>query len=252
MNLIPRVIPTLLLDGERLVKTVNFKAPAYLGDPVNTVRVFNELEVDELIIIDITASLRSVPPNLELLTKLSAEAFMPLTYGGGIRSREEAGSVLRLGFEKIAVESLLISNPEEVRTMSEWFGSQAIVGVLTTKGSGVRASPLWGRTRQSLVDRLSSAEKAMVGEILHYNSTRDGTREGFDTELIGLISKNLSMPLIACGGAGGTRDLWLAIKAGASAVAAGSLFTQHGKRRATLLSYPNRDMLAELWQDERP
>lgn len=244
---IPRVIPILLIDNERLVKTVSFNAPAYLGDPVNTVRIFNQKEADELLVIDISATRELKAPNLALLERLAGEAFMPLTYGGGIQSAEDAGKILSLGFEKIAIENLLLTNPDEVSLASKWFGAQAVLGIVTTTTSKSSAGLRWGDRDDTLQNRLALLREVGVGEVLHYDSHRDGTRSGYDLAAIATISQQLTVPLIAAGGAGNIGHLREAIMAGASAVAAGSLFSQHGVRRATLISYPSREELTRVF-----
>lgn len=244
---IPRVIPILLIDDGKLVKTVSFSSPAYLGDPVNTVRIFNQKEADELLIIDISATRESKPPDLGLLERLASEAFMPLTYGGGIRSAEDAGKILSLGFEKVAVESLLLLNPDEVRLASDWFGAQAILGVVTTTESASSTCLRWGDVGDTLENRLALLRDTGVGEVLHYDSDRDGTREGYNLSVIREISSQLTVPVIAAGGAGSVDHFREAVDAGASAVAAGSFFSQHGKRLATLISYPKREDLLSVF-----
>lgn len=244
---IPRVIPILLIDDGKLVKTVSFSSPAYLGDPVNTVRILNQKEADELLIIDISATRESKPPDLGLLERLASEAFMPLTYGGGIRSAEDAGKILSLGFEKVAVESLLLLNPDEVRLASDWFGAQAILGVVTTTESASSTCLRWGDVGDTLENRLALLRDAGVGEVLHYDSDRDGTREGYNLSVIREISSQLTVPVIAAGGAGSVDHFREAVDAGASAVAAGSFFSQHGKRLATLISYPKREDLLSVF-----
>lgn len=244
---IPRVIPILLVDNGKLVKTVSFSSPAYLGDPVNTVRIFNQKEADELLVIDISATRDSKLPDLGLLERLASEAFMPLTYGGGIRTAEDAGKILSLGFEKVAVESLLLSDPDQVRRASDWFGAQAVLGIVTTTTSKSSAGLKWGDRGHTLQDRLALLRDVGVGEVLHYDSDRDGTRIGYDLVTIRTISSELTVPVIAAGGAGNIGHLREAVEAGASAVAAGSFFSQHGRRLATLISYPKREDLVELF-----
>jgi cyclase len=240
---IPRVIPILLIEKGKLVKTISFASPAYLGDPINTVRIFNQKEADELLVIDISATRDSLAPDFALLERLASEAFMPLTYGGGIRSADDAAKVLSLGFEKVAVESLLLSNPDEVRVASDWFGAQAILGVITTSGFESTIRLRWGATEDTIENRLALLRETGVGEVLHYDSDRDGTRNGYNLPFLREVASQLTVPLIAAGGAGEISHFPQAIEAGASAVAAGSLFSQHGKRLATLISYPTREDL---------
>lgn len=242
----PRVIPIFLISGGRLVKTVSFSAPAYLGDPINSVRILNEKEADELIVLDISATRQSKAPDFQLIERLASEAFMPVTYGGGIRSADDAGSLLGLGIEKVAFESLSMKTPTEVQLASEWFGAQAVVGILTTTGQGSTLQPMWPGGGNSLQSRLRSLTECGVGEIVHYDADRDGTRQGYNYPAIREIAGNISVPLVAAGGAGSQDDFLNALRSGASAVAAGSLFSQHGKRLASLISYPERHAIEDL------
>lgn len=246
---LPRVIPILLISEGKLVKTVSFSSPAYLGDPINAVRILNGKEADELIVLDVSASARAEPPDFRMIERLATEAFMPLTYGGGIRSADDVDVALSLGIEKIAVESLTLTMPGEVRRASEWFGAQAVVGILTTTGQGSAIRPMWPGEGDSLESRLRHMVDCKAGEILHYDADRDGTRRGYNVAAIRKITSEVSIPVIAAGGAGSFADFVEAIRSGASAVAAGSLFSQHGKRLATLISYPQRQILDELFED---
>lgn len=244
---LPRVIPVFLVSGGRLVKTVSFSSPAYLGDPINAARILNEKEADELIVLDISASPESRGPDFQLVERLASETLMPLTYGGGIRSADDVGALLALGVEKIAVESLMLSAPDEVRSASEWFGAQAVVGIVTTLGIEAALRPMWPGNGESLESRLASMLATGVGEVLHYDADRDGTRKGYNLSALREISSKIDVPLIAAGGAGAHDDFLKAIENGASGVAAGSLFSQHGKRLAPLISYPDRQILEELF-----
>lgn len=252
MSLSPRVIPVLLIDQGRLVKTAGFADPSYIGDPINTVRIFNNMEVDELIVIDISASRSSRAPDTELLGKLAAEAFMPLTYGGGIQNREQISELLSLGYEKVAIETLAIQNPGTVQSASDWFGAQAIVGVITTTGSGPTTRPRWAQDNSTLRQRIDVLQQVNVGEVLHYDSDRDGMRTGYNLSALSEFAGLISTPLIALGGAGKIKDLVDAVGAGADAVAAGSMFCQHGSRLAPLISYPPREAIVAAFLKPQP
>lgn len=249
-----RVIPCLLLRGNGLVKTINFKNGIYIGDPINTVKIFNEKEVDEIIILDIEATTRVKEPNFKLVSDIASECFMPLCYGGGIRSIDDIRTILNLGVEKVSINSYAIENPYFIKMASEKFGSQSIIVSIDVKRN------LFGRyeiyiangTKNTKLDPLRFAlqmEEMGAGEILLNSIDRDGTMKGYDIELIQMVSKETGIPVIACGGAGKIEDFGRAINAGgASAVAAGSLFVFNGKHRAVLISFPTTDELNMLSQ----
>ena len=247
-----RVLPCLLLDRERLVKTVQFKDPSYIGDPINAVRIFNTKEVDELVLVDITATFEKRKPSFELIAKISDECRMPLTAGGGIRSHEDIARLLSIGVEKVVINSLAMENPDFIQEAAERAGSQAIVvsidvqrhadGRYEAFSQGVRkASGLhpvaWAKT----------VEEKGAGEIFLNSIDRDGTMRGYDVELIRQVSEAVSIPVIACGGAGKLEDFREAVHAGgASAVAAGSFFVCHGRRRAVLINFPTKKELESV------
>ncbi len=239
----PRVIPCLLLKNTGLVKTVNFKNPQYVGDPVNAVKIFNDKEVDELILFDTTATVEKKKPNLSLLRDIASECFMPLTYGGGIRSLQDMREIFKLGVEKICVNTQAILSPSLVRQASEVFGSQSIVVCLDVRrnSSGRHEVYTHGGTKKANEDAVALAQEMQsmgAGEMVLNSMDRDGTQKGYDMELIRSVSTRVSIPVIACGGAGTLDDFARAVACGAAAVAAGSMFVFHGKRRAVLISYP--------------
>jgi imidazole glycerol-phosphate synthase subunit HisF len=245
-------MPCLLLRGAGLVKTVRFKDPNYVGDPRNAVKIFNEKEVDELILLDINATPEGKEPQLELIREIVSEAFMPVAYGGGITSVEQARTILALGVEKIVVNSFAIEHPDFVTEAAALFGSQSVVVCIDAK------KDLWGKydvwthggrnkTRLDPVECAVMMEKKGAGEIVLNSIDRDGTRTGYDLALIRAVSSVVHVPVIACGGAGRVEDLALAVKeGGATAVAAGSLFVYQGKHRAVLINYPAPAKLKEL------
>lgn len=246
----PRVIPTLLIDDGNLVKTKQFKKPDYLGDPINAIKIFNEKGVDELCVLDISATQNGKEPDLELLEKMATEAFMPLSYGGGVTTMEQIKNIFFAGFEKIIINTSLIKNEQLIKQAVEYFGSQSIVASIDYRKK-------WGREKCFIMDGTKkvdmtplelaqNAEKLGVGEILLYSIERDGMRTGYDVKTIGNISKNLGIPLIACGGARNTNDLKAALDAGADAVAAGSIFVYFGERNAVLINYPDETELYDL------
>jgi cyclase len=243
-----RVIPCLLLKNQGLVKTVNFKEPKYLGDPINIVKIFNDKEVDELVFLDITATVERRNPPLDLLKKITTECFMPLGYGGGIRHIEDVKTILNLGVEKLCVNSYAVENPSFVKAAAELAGSQAIVVSIDVKKNRAGKYEVFthsGKKATGLnpVQHAVEMEKQGAGEVLLNSIDRDGTMQGYDLELIKQVSDAVGIPVVACGGARTVDDLAAAIAAGASAAAAGSMFVFQGPLRAVLISYPTREEL---------
>lgn len=252
----PRVIPVLLLKGNGLVKTIRFdkKKAVYIGDPINAVRLFNDLEADELIILDITASNEKRIIPIDLVKKIGDEAFMPFSVGGGIDTVDDIKNILASGAEKVVLNTASFKNPQLISDSASLFGNQSIIVSIDVKRN------VWGEyrmfvldgTKEVLADPLDHAKKMELlgaGEILINFIDRDGTMEGYDLKFIKKISESLSIPVIACGGAGKMSHLVEGIKlGGASAVAAGSMFVFHGQRNAVLINYPDRKELQELFQ----
>lgn len=248
-----RVIPVLLLRGDGLVKTVKFKNPTYVGDPINSVRIFNEKEVDELTFLDIRATPEKRGPNFDLLQDIAGEAFMPMGYGGGIRSFEDAKRILSIGFEKVIVNTLAHRDPDAVRKIVSVYGAQSVVACLDVKKSLLGKATLFthsGATaiKTSIDQHLKNLEAMNVGEILINSIDRDGTQSGYDLKILEAITQKVGVPTVACGGAHSMNCFVQAVNdAGCSAVAAGSMFVFHGKHRAVLISYPKRaDLEANL------
>jgi cyclase len=239
-------MPCLLLRNRGLVKTVRFKDANYVGDPINTIRIFNEKEVDELILLDITATAELKQPNLQIISEVASECFMPLTYGGGIRSLDEVKTIFSLGVEKIAVNTHAIENPSFIRECAELFGSQSIIVSIDVKRTWLGKYVVHsrgGKTATGLepVAWAQQAAAAGAGELLLTSIDRDGTYEGYDTELIKRVTSSVSIPVIACGGAGSVADFTAAVKdGGASAVAAGSMVVYQGRNRGVLINFPGR------------
>jgi len=238
-----RVIPCLMLRGHGLVKTKKFKDPIYVGDPVNAVRIFSEKEVDELIILDITASREGREPDFELAAEIAGECFMPVAYGGGIRTLVQARKLIRCGVEKVVINSASVESTGFIREIADVFGSQAVVGSIDTKKNllgGHRVFIKSGTVDAGLKpeDHAASLEQAGVGEIFLNSIDRDGQMQGYDLPLIQKVARRVRVPVVACGGAGNVEHLRQAInEGGASAVAAGSMFVFHGKHRAVLINY---------------
>jgi len=239
-----RVIPCLLLSGGGLYKTVKFASPKYVGDPVNAVKIFNEKEVDELLLFDINAAKEGRGPNFALIEDIASECFMPLSYGGGISSVEHIRRLHRIGVEKVSLNSAAFSNRQLVRNACDMFGSSSIIGAMDVKRNFFGKHEVWikGGKVNTKTDPVSYAielEALGVGEILVNSIDRDGTMAGYDIPLLKSISDAVGSPVIGCGGAGSLQHLKQAVnEASVSAVAAGSLFVFHGKHKAVLISYP--------------
>lgn len=241
-----RVIPTLLLDKIKLVKTVQFKNPTYVGDPINAVKIFNEKEVDELILLDISATAEKRKPNIEFISKIASECFMPLCYGGGIKNIDEVKELLNMGVEKIVINTSTIENPSLITETAKLFGSQSAVVSLDVKKNFFGKYQVYTNggkqnTKFSPVEFAMEMEQRGAGEIVLNSIDRDGTYKGYDVELIRQVAHTINIPLIASGGARNVDDFADAIKCGASAVTAGSMFVFHGKHRAVLINFPSQE-----------
>ena len=255
------MIPCLLLQDKGLVKTVRFKDPTYIGDPINAVRIFNESEVDELIFLDITSAkqrgiFRNLKKNiipLDLVSKISEECYMPLAYGGGIQSMQDIQGIMSTGVEKVVINSSAIENPDLIREAADQYGNQSIVVSMDVvkNARGSYEVMTRGGSQPTGIDPVTHAttmESYGAGEIFVNSIDRDGTMNGYDIPLVRSVSSSISVPLIACGGAGSLQHFVDAVhEGGAAAVAAGSFFVFHGKRRAVLISYPSRQELEEIF-----
>lgn len=239
----PRVIPVLLIDGEDLVKTINFRRPIYLGDPINAVRIFNEKQVDELAILDISASKREKGPNLKLAEAIANEAFMPIAIGGGVRSAADASQLFAVGIEKILTDSMVYRSPPELEAIVATHGTQAVSVVMTTKYGQGRTMVITPTGNISTSQALERVQGLCPGELILYSSDREGTKSGYDLETLADVSNELNCPVIALGGAGKPEDFKRAVEVGASAVGAGAYFTLQGKFNAPLISYPSRQQI---------
>lgn len=239
-----RVIPCLLLRGRGLVKTRKFKDPVYLGDPVNAVRIFSDKEADELVVLDIDASRLGTEPDFELIAEIAGECFMPMAFGGGIRTFEQVKRLIRCGVEKVVINSAATESVEVISQCAKVFGSQAVVGAVDVRRTLFGAYRVVSKsgsveTRLDLVEHVRNLARAGAGEIFINSVDRDGTMTGYDIDLIRTVVQAVKVPVVACGGAGSVEHLAEAVRAGgAAAVAAGSMFVFHGRRRAVLISYP--------------
>jgi cyclase len=247
----PRVIPALLLKGQGLVKTVKFKDPKYLGDPINIVRIFNDKEVDELVFLDITATNEKRRPPFEMLGKITSECFMPLGYGGGIRNLDDVKTLLSLGIEKVILNTIAVENPAFVTEVAGYAGSQAVVVSMDIKKGLLGKYEVVthsGKTGTGLdpVRHALEMEKRGAGELFVNSIDRDGTMQGYDLDLVRRVAEAVNIPMVACGGAGKVQHLAEAIQQGASAAAAGSIFVFQGPLRGVLISYPSQEELRRV------
>jgi imidazole glycerol-phosphate synthase subunit HisF len=238
-----RVIPALLLQDGGLVKTRKFANPAYVGDPINAIHIFNEKEVDELMLLDIGASKEGREPGYELIEQVAGECFMPLCYGGGVRTLDQAARIFDLGVEKISIQSAALDDLGLLTAIAERFGSQSVVISIDVKRDWLGRPALYESRRQKKgpdhwLGFMQRAVNAGAGEVLLNAVDRDGEMCGYDLELIRQAAANVSVPLIALGGAGTLEHLKAASAAGASALAAGAMFVFHGPHRAVLITYP--------------
>jgi cyclase len=247
-----RIIPALLLKNGGLVKTTKFSNPKYIGDPINAIRIFNTKEVDELMVLDIDASKLKQQPNYALIEQFAGECFMPLCYGGGIQTIEQASKIFKLGVEKVCLQTSALENLDLVRQLADRFGSQSVVVSVDIKRDWFQRPKLFKSSegQNSSVNWLSFIKQAVdsgAGEILLNAVDRDGTLQGPDLALIEQVSAEIAAPLIAVGGIGSLKDIKEAVNAGASAVAAGAFFVFHGPHRAVLITYPQYNELISLF-----
>jgi cyclase len=243
----------LLLKNGGLVKTVKFAAPRYVGDPINAIRIFNEKEADELIVLDISATPERREPAYDRIAELASECFMPMAYGGGITSVAQIERILKTGVEKVCLNTAALGNPSLVTAAAKAFGSQSIMVSLDVRCTLLGGYKIYSQGGQSATNRepitlARQMEEYGAGELFINSIDRDGTMAGYDVELMRKVVAAVSIPVVACGGAGTIQDFGAVVKQGhASAAAAGSLFVFHGKHRAVLISYPSeRELQAVL------
>ena len=246
----PRIIPVLLIDDRDLYKTVQFGKRTYLGDVVNAVKIFNRKGIDELSILDIGATRNHREPDFELLRDIASEAFMPLSYGGGITDLEQIRKLFSIGYEKVVINTGLITHPEVVMEAVAQYGSQSIVASIDAKKvrDGYKCAMCDGKQILNLtpLELAHKAEQMGCGEIIINSIDNDGMMKGYDLELVKTITEAVKVPVIAVGGAGGIDDLKQVIqKAGAHAAAGGSMFVFYGKLRAVLITAPSEEELQE-------
>jgi cyclase len=241
-----RIIPVLLLKENYLYKGLKFRDHKYIGDPVNAVKIFNDKEVDELILLDITASVENKEPNLGILKDIASECFMPLGYGGGVKSVEMIREVLNIGLEKVIINTQAIRNPSLISSAVNYFGSSTIVGSIDAKKNilgkyNVYINSGQEKTRWHPVAWAKELERLGVGEIIINSIDQDGSRKGYDLDLVKTVASSVLVPVIASGGSSNLLHMAEACnKFGASAAAGGAQFVFHGKFNAVLITYPTQ------------
>lgn len=239
-----RVIPCLLIRRNCLVKTKKFRDPFYIGDPVNAVKIFSDKEADEIVVLDIDASKNGSEINYQLIEEMAGEAFMPMAYGGGVRTLSQIRQLIRLGIEKVVINTAAAESINVIREAADVFGSQAICGAVDIKKNLFGGYKLCVKSasvdvKRSLDDHIDDLVAAGAGEMFINNIDRDGTMAGYDLKPILGITSKVNVPVVICGGAGSVEDLSQAIREGnVSGVAAGSMFVFYGKHRAVLINYP--------------
>lgn len=245
-----RIIPVLLLKNNGLYKGKKFKDHKYVGDPINAVKIFNDKEVDELVFLDISASLQGKEPNYNMLRDIASECFMPLAYGGGIVSPEMIREILTVGIEKVIINTQAVRNPEFIKKSVNYFGSSTIVAAIDVKKNlfgnlNVYINSGQEKTTLHPVEWAIQLEKIGVGEIIINSIDKDGTLSGYDWELITSVAESVNIPVVAAGGASSLSDFVKVCKHHkAAAAAAGAYFVFQGKHNAVLISYPNQDNIA--------
>jgi cyclase len=241
----PRIIPCLLVKNKGLVKTVRFNDPKYVGDPINAVRIFNEKQVDELVVLDIDATTERREPDYKMIEKLAAECRMPLCYGGGVKTAEQAQRIFSLGVEKVAISSAAINNPQLITKISQQVGSQSVVVIMDVKKKLLGGYEVYTNngkiaTGKTPVDLAKQMEELGAGEVVINSIDNDGVMKGYDFGLIEKVRKITSLPLTVLGGAGSLQDISDLIKKfGIIGASAGSLFVFKGVYKAVLINYPD-------------
>ncbi|BBN80428.1 putative imidazole glycerol phosphate synthase subunit hisF2 [Pseudoalteromonas sp. A25] len=247
-----RVSPCLLVHKKGLVKTVKFKDAKYVGDPINAVKIFNEKEVDELIVLDIDATVENKSPDYQMIKHLANESRMPLCYGGGIKTPQQAQEIIKLGVEKVAISSQALSNPSVLKEMAEIIGKQSVVVVLDVKKTLFGSYEIYthngkNKVKKKLEQVISELEEFGVGELVINSIDQDGMMKGYDMKLAEKVRELTSVPLTILGGAGSAEDILKLIdKFKVIGASAGSLFVFKGVYKAVLINYMNQDALAKI------
>ncbi|RTY90327.1 imidazole glycerol phosphate synthase subunit HisF [Flavobacterium sp. GSN2] len=242
----PRIIPSLLIHDNGLVKTVNFKNPKYVGDPINAVKIFNEKAVDELAVFDIDATVLGKEPNYSLIERLASQSMMPMCYGGGVKTVEQAQRIFSLGIEKIALSSAVLQNPTLITEISDRVGAQSVIVVLDVKKKLLGGYEVYTHNGKKATGInpfkfVEEAQKFGAGEIVINSIDKDGVMKGYDLDLIAKVREKISLPMTVLGGAGSLQDIEKVIDIhGVIGVAAGSLFVFKGPYKAVLINYPTQ------------
>jgi imidazole glycerol-phosphate synthase subunit HisF len=243
-----RVIPVLLIQDNKLVKTVRFRKPVYVGDPINTIKIFNDKEVDELVVFDVSASSRRSAINFQLISQLASECFMPVCYGGGVQTLSDIERILNLGIEKVSINTAAIAAPNLIAEAAKKFGSSTIVVTVDVKKDWRGCYRVYSRdklTKCSAESYAFSVQEKGAGELIVNSVDRDGMMVGYDVGFIKKITDRLSIPVVACGGAGSLEDIHeVFASGGVFAAGAGSLFIFHNKQRSVLINYPSQSELS--------
>lgn len=242
----PRIIPCLLLRGKNLVKTINFKNPKYIGEPINAVKIFNEYEADEIIFLDVRASKKKKNPNINLIKKIASQCFMPLTYGGGVNNIDTMREVFNCGVEKIILNSACYENTELIKKASRLFGKQSLVCSVDYKKNFFGKKKVYFHSKKRYINKSPleysiEMEKIGFGEIMLHNIDNEGTFNGLDFNLNKKVSQELDIPVIACGGANSLNDCKKIINGtSVSGVACGSMVVYSGPERSVLINFPTK------------
>jgi cyclase len=240
----------LLLKDSGLVKTVNFNKYNYIGDPINTCRIFNELEVDELTFLDISATVENKEPNYKVLQEIAEECFMPVSYGGGIRNIQQVEKILSIGFEKVIINSAVYEDNKLINEIADHFGSQSLIISIDYKKNIFGKYQVYGfsGTRNYKIHPVEWAKEVKeygAGEILLTSIDREGTWKGYDVELTKQVTDKVNLPVISNGGAGSIDDIVEVVKdGGASAVALGSMVVYQANDMGVLINFPDRELLS--------
>lgn len=248
----PRLIPCLTMMNRGLVKTTKFNNPRYLGDPINAVKIFNGKYVDELCVLDIKATESKRGPDFEYLKDIASEAFMPLSYGGGITNIQEIEKLFYIGYEKVVINTSFVHNPSLVKEAVDIAGSQSVVVSIDVKNDFLGKKNCYTnggtvKVKNNPVELAKNAEDLGVGEILLNSITNDGMMQGYDIDLVKKVSEAVNIPVIACGGAKNIQDFKEVLEVGkAHAAAAGSMYVYYGKQKAVLITAPDEEELFKI------
>lgn len=246
-----RIIPSLLYDGAGLVKTVKFKNPSYIGDPINAIKIFNDKEVDELMVIDINASKQKRKPNFAKIADMAGEAFMPFAYGGGVKTFNDFAQLYKLGVEKVIINSLIQENPEIIKNVTSAYGSQAVIACIDFKkpmfGEKSPYSYIGHKIKNGVIDYANYLITELgIGELMLQSVDKDGTWEGYDNEVIEQVVSSVDVPVIAAGGCGNLNHLKEVLyKSNVQAAAIGSMAVYSKKGMGVLINFPHRESVIQ-------